>query len=303
MSAKVSVICISYNHAPYIGEALKSVFDQNYEDIELIILDDGSKDDSVEKIKNAIGDRDIQAVFHLKNEGYTSTFNQGLALSSGDYIIDFALDDVMKPDFIQRSIELFESSSPNTGVVFSNADYINDKSEVIGNHNEILFQKGMISFIPTGNVFEWILKRYFICTPTMVIKREVFDRLGGYDESLAYEDFDFWVRSSRYWEYAYMDKVLMQKRKLPDSMSSQRHRFRFNEQMNSIFKVCEKAFQLCKTKEEFKALGIRLNYEYRQCLRLNAIELAKDYLRLMKLTQTRVSLKSKLFGLGKFLIN
>lgn len=281
MSSKVSVICISYNHAPFVKQALESVFAQTYESIEIIVLDDGSNDHSVEEIKNAIGERNVQTVFHSQNEGYTRTFNEGFAMSSGDFVVDFALDDVMKPDFIQRSIDKFESSPKQTGVVFSNADYINEQGEVIGNHNETLFRKGMLSSIPSGDVFEMMLRRYFICTPTMVIRREVLERLGGYDETLAYEDFDFWIRSGRYWEYAYLDEVLMQKRKLAQSMSNQRHRFQFNEQMNSVFKVCEKAFHLTKTKSEKKALLERLNYEYRQCLRVNNHILIKRYRQLI----------------------
>ena len=105
MSSKVSVICISYNHAPFVKQALESVFAQTYEPIEIIVLDDGSNDHSVEEIKNAIGERNVQTVFHSQNKGYTRTFNEGFAMSSGDFVVDFALDDVMKPDFIQRSIE------------------------------------------------------------------------------------------------------------------------------------------------------------------------------------------------------
>ena len=163
-------------------------------------------------------------------------------------------------------------------MVFSNADYINANSEVIGNHNEILFEKGMVSEIAEGNIFAKLISRYFICTPTMIIRKEVFDRLGGYDESLAYEDFDFWIRSSRHWDYAYVDGVYMQKRKLETSMSAARYRFLNNEQLSSTLRVCYKAFHLCKSQEEFQALRERLNYEYRQCLRNGALDLADECL-------------------------
>lgn len=282
MNPTVSVICISFNHALYVNEALNSLFGQTYDSVEVIILDDGSTDESVKNIMGAIEGKDVKTVFHAKNQGYTKTFNEGLALSSGNYIVDFALDDVMKPDFLKKSIEKFEAVSDKVGVIFSNADYIDGAGKVIENHTQSLVKKSMIKEVPTGDVFEWILKRYFICTPTMVIKREVFDRLGGYDESLAYEDFDFWVRSSRFYEYAYLNEVLMNKRKLQSSMSSQRYRFHFNEQMNSVFKVCEKAFHLVRTKSERKALQERLNYEYRQCIRLDNYVLAEKYRLLME---------------------
>lgn len=289
MSNKVSIICISFNHAPFVKEALQSAFNQTYDNIELIILDDASQDDSVQMIRDATADQDVKTVFHSTNQGYTKTFNEGLALSSGNYVVDFALDDVMKPDFVRKSVERLQAASSNTGVVFSNADYIDGKGKTVGNHNEELFKKRMIKEVPSGDIFKWVLKRYFICTPTMLIKREVFDRLGGYDESLAYEDFDFWVRSSRYWQYTYLDEVLMQKRKLRDSMSNQRYRYHFNEQMNSVYKVCEKAFHLCKTKTEKQALLERLNYEYRQCLRTDNVLLAQAYKELIYVVGGRIS--------------
>ena len=143
--------------------------------------------------------------------------------------------------------------------------------------------------------FAAILRRYFICAPTMMIKREVLDRLGGYDENLAYEDFDFWVRSSRFWSYQYIDKVLLKKRKLKDSMSANRYLHHYNEQMESVYKVCVKAFHLCKTKEEFEALIERINYEYRQCIWHNAESLAEKHVQLLSILNSSLSLKSRVF--------
>lgn len=282
MRPLVSVICISFNHAAYIEEALQSVFAQTYEAIQVIVLDDASSDTSQDEIRRCLKGKEITFIPHSKNLGYTKTFNEGLAKAEGKYVVDFALDDVMKPNFIASGITRFEQLDHCTGVVYSNADYIDKESKIIGNHNDILFKKGLINHIVEGDIFFWLLQRYFICTPTMIIRKEVFDRLNGYDETLAYEDFDFWIRSSRYWDYAYINQIHMQKRKLENSMSSNRYRHDQNEQMKSVLMVCQKAFHLCKTKEERKALGIRLNYEYRQCLRNGADHLADGFLELLK---------------------
>lgn len=295
MKPLVTVIGISYNHSSFIEAAVQSIFAQSYENLEIILIDDASKDDSIKTIQKNIRDKDIKVILHEKNLGYTKTFNEGLALATGEYIIDFALDDKMKPDFVEKSVACFQNASVKTGVVFSNADYIDSQGQKIANHNEELFRKKMIRKVPFGDVFEWVLKRYFICTPTMVIKKEVFDRLGGYDEGLAYEDFDFWIRSSRHWEYAYVDEVLIEKRKLANSMSSKRYQHHFNEQMNSVFKVCQKAFHLCKSKNELRALRKRINFEFRQCLRTGNVLLAEDYKQLMRDTGSRISFISR-FG-------
>ena len=203
--------------------------------------------------------------------------------------------------FCREACEEMESLGEGYGVTFSNADYIDACSKVIGNHNEILRAKRLISEIPEGDVFEMVLRRYFICTPTMLIKKEIFDRIGGYDETLAYEDFDFWVRSSRYYKYAYIDEVLMQKRKLPNSMSAMRYKHHLNGQLKSVFTVCQKAYSLCKTMEERNALLARLAYEHRQCMRHGAYDLANDYLNfIQKIGGSTVKLKfiGRLISLG-----
>lgn len=293
MKPLVTVICLSYNHARFIAEAIDALKAQTYEYLQVIIIDDGSTDGSDQEIEKAISGTDYTFVRHAKNVGYTQSFNEGLALAKGEFIVDYALDDVMLPHFLERSLDRFEGEDDKVGVVFSNADYINEKSDSIGNHKEILIAKKMVKFIPEGDLFYAILRRYFICTPTMVIRKAVFDRMGGYDENLAYEDFDFWVRSTRYWHYGYIDEVLFQKRKLTNSMSSRRYQHQSNEQMQSTFQVCQKAFHLCKSKEELRALGERLNYEYRQCMRFGNRLLAHSYEELMRMTGTRKSLGSR----------
>ncbi len=293
MSPLVSVIGISYNHAPYIEEALNSLFAQTYSNVQIILMDDASTDGSPEILKNIAEGKEVEMILHPENCGYTKTFNEGLALAKGEYIIDFALDDVMEPGFIETSVRAFKQNA--AGVVFSNALYIDEESQPLANHTEQLIQKGMIKAVPQGDVFASVLKRYFICTPTMVIRREVFDRLGGYDDQLAYEDFDFWVRSSRIWEYNYVDQVLLKKRKLNNSMSANRYQHHYNEQMNSVYLVCLKAFHLCKTREEFQALIERVNYEYRQCVKHNAEHLVSRYVALLEMLNSNLSLKSRLF--------
>lgn len=300
MKPLVSVICISYQHKPFIQEALNSLLSQTYDNIELIILDDASSDGSDELLEELVKEKKHELIIHKMNQGYTKTFNEGLALANGEFIIDFALDDVMLPEFIEKSIDAF--TDDNTGVVFSNADYIDKDSKHLANHTAELIRKKMIKSVPEGDVFEWMLRRYFVCTPTMVIRREVFDRLGGYDDSLAHEDLDFWIRSSRIWQYKYIDQVLFKKRKLKTSMSAQRHMHHYNEQMSSVYLVCEKAFQLCRTKKEFEALWERLNYEYRQCVKYNAENLADKYINLLAFTRGKQTMKSRLYRwyIGKF---
>ena len=171
---KVSVIAISFNHEAYIKEALASVFAQMRANIELIVMDDGSEDNSQAVISELLKDKDCETVLHKSNEGYKKTFNEGLALATGDYIVDFALDDVMKPDFLEQSITALEKAGEDYGVSFSNAEYIDRDSKITVVHTEWLKAQGIIDWVPQGDVFQMLLKRYFICTPSMVIRKSVF---------------------------------------------------------------------------------------------------------------------------------
>jgi glycosyltransferase involved in cell wall biosynthesis len=262
---------------------MESLFNQSYDNIEIIVIDDASTDESQDILQSIIlGKPEIQSIFHSTNSGYTLAFNEAYVLAQGKYIVDFALDDVMSPDFILKSIDRLEQAGEGFGVSFSNANYIDIDSKIIGNHNELLRKKGLIDDIPSGNLFELILRRYFICTPSMVIRKSVLDRLNGYDASLAYEDFDFWVRSARFTGYAYIDEVLVSKRKLKTSMSSQQYNFKMNLQLESTLEVCNKAFHLCKTKTEHNALKERVNFELRHCLTSGAFEIGQELFVLLK---------------------
>ena len=100
---------------------------------------------------------------------------------------------------------------------------------------------------------------------SMMIRKSILDKLGGYDENLSYEDFDFWVRSSRIYEYAYVPQILVQQRILNGS-----HSTKFTQKHNiltpSTVQVCEKALLLNETESENQALIIRLKVVLRQCV-------------------------------------
>jgi hypothetical protein len=115
----------------------------------------------------------------------------------------------------------------------------------------------------------------------MLIKRKVLELLNGYDEQLAYEDFDFWIRSSRHFKYLYIPKPLVKRRILNDAMS-RRQFVKGSEQLRSTFMVCRKITELSETKEEKQALMSRIRYEIKTCLKLFDFSLAADYFRLLK---------------------
>lgn len=269
----ISIICLCYNHAKFIEKTLNSVKTQSYKNIELIIVDDKSTDNSVQLIQQWIPlnpELQTQLIINPSNSGNTKSFNKALKLSKGSFIVDLAGDDMLNTNFVKHQLEGFNSSLyPNTGVVFCNVERIDEDDHHISFHFDISKDQKTKNVPPDGMIYDRLLHSYLINPASMMSKREVFETLDGYDERLAYEDFDFWIRSSRTFHYQYVDDILVQKRTVRSSLGHQfEGKKRRNKMMRrSTLRVCKKAYRLNKTKKEDTALLFRLNYILRAAKR------------------------------------
>lgn len=260
----VSVICLCYNHKPFLREAMESVVRQTYANLQVILVDDASSDGSEQLIQQLASEhKQIHTILLPTNLGNCEAFNVGLAHAKGEFIIDFATDDVMLPDRIAKQVDFFLERDFKTGVVFTDAIYIDEFSKPFRKHFEYLKAKKLLNRIPSGDVFRDVLTTFFICSPTMMIRREVLAALNGYDELLAYEDFDFWVRASRLYEFAFLDEALTLVRKSSGSMSAGWYK-KGDLQLHSTYLICCKAKELCRNEEDLNALRQRVHYEFRQ---------------------------------------
>jgi glycosyltransferase involved in cell wall biosynthesis len=277
----VSVLCTTYNQGDYVEEALRSVLAQTYRHVELIVIDNASKDHTVRVIKRILREYpDVKFIANNHNCGLCRAFNQGLELAKGKYIIDLSGDDVLLPQRIERQVEVFERLPDTYGVVFSNARYIDTQSQPLSEHYP-LDEHGRAQVpVPSGDVYKEILRKYFICTPTMMIRRAVLDELGGYDESLSYEDFDFWVRSAVKYRYHYQDEILTHKRVVDGSLSMEVAK-PGSGILESTYAVCNKAYDLNRDQEEFDILAARIRTFIRKCLYAQEFELAVRFRKLL----------------------
>ncbi|HFK5586654.1 glycosyltransferase family 2 protein [Elizabethkingia anophelis] len=204
----VSIICACYNQSQYIVESLESVKAQTYKNIEIIIWDDASKDNSVEIIENWISQNqelDIQFVRHEENKGICKSLNECFLLSKGKYIQLLALDDVLLPWKLKRHVGLLEQSSEKDALVFTDAYIMNEYSEKYTNR----FMAYHIHYlnIESGNYFEQLIHSNFIPAMSVLLKRDVVENVGLWDEKLVFEDYDMWMRISRNYDFIFDDKV------------------------------------------------------------------------------------------------
>lgn len=119
---KISIITASYNYAEYIGETIKSVINQSFQDWEMIIIDDGSTDNSVEVIKQYIQKNNkIRLLSHLNNEnkGLVATLKLGISQAKGEYIVFLESDDYIRKDYLEKKLAAFEKY-PEVGLIYNN---------------------------------------------------------------------------------------------------------------------------------------------------------------------------------------
>lgn len=269
----VSVICLCHNHKHFVIEAIESVLQQTHPRTELIVVDDGSSDNSKQLIEQKIKEQDIVFVDNPHSIGNCAAFNKGLRKAKGDYIIDLSADDVLLPNRIERGLLTFKRKK-DIGVEFCNVLNITIDGIEMSRH----FKENTV--IPEGDLYTQLIQSYIISAPGMMIKRAVLEKLEGYDEELSYEDFDFWIRSSRNYEYGYTDQILVKKRKVAGSLSSKQLQFRSIHQKSTLA-VCRKIKSLNQSQEEDRALRKRCMYEIKMCLKSGNIQLIPNYLKLM----------------------
>lgn len=280
----VSVICLCYNHERFVEEAIRSVQNQTYKNIQLIVVDDASTDNSVNVIRSLVGSNPAVKFLTLsENAGNCKAFNRGLALAKGSLIIDLAADDVLLPNRVEVGVKKLQERGERFGVHFSDAEIIDAYGAHLYNHSDRFPHET----IPQGDVYKQVIARYFICPPTVMFTRQVAEVLGGYDESLSYEDFDFWVRSSRAFQYVYSSEILVRKRVFKSSLGTKQFKL-FSPHSKSTLIVCEKILRLNNTAEEQAALHKRIRYEIGLNLRLlNWITVMKFFMLMIRNTRKK----------------
>lgn len=263
----VTIICLCYNQEKYVVESLFSAINQDYPFIEVIVVDDFSTDNSKEVIQKWLVDySEIQFIANETNLGSTKSFNKALKLAKGEYIIDLACDDILLPNCVSLQLKAFEASPfKNLGVVYGNAELINEKGDFYFYYFPVDSHKKTIEKRATGDIYLSVISGgNSICSVSSMVKKSVFDALNGYDENLAYEDLDLWIRASRVYDFDYIDEILIKKRISTTSFGT--HFFIKNDARSkrinySTYLIIQKAIALNRYKTEHKAILKRMHFD------------------------------------------
>lgn len=198
----VSVVAICYNHEKFVHETLDSIRLQSYCNLEVLIIDSNSSDDSVARIQDYLGKYKLDSWQFVRNhlpKTICENLNFALENIKGDYYQIISCDDVILTAKIEYQINLLKKENFNFDMIYGNYSHINELGQLIEGEELQLNKFGFsVSEQPySGNIFCDILGSWFIHSITCLISRKAALQIGGYDENLVYEDTDFFLRFSR----------------------------------------------------------------------------------------------------------
>jgi glycosyltransferase involved in cell wall biosynthesis len=219
-------ICIpNYNKASFIAETIDSVYRQTYPNIELIIVDDCSIDNSVEVINHKIKDAPFKTTFlqNNLNSGICYSLNKAIRTATGKYYQMIGSDDLILPHKIANQVTVFEKLPADYAIVFGKSYRI----DILGNYLEKDYYESIDvdpSLLKTVG-FEDLLLKNFISSSSHLVRMSAIMEVGMYDESLRAEDWDMWLRLSKIFKILFINEYNSVYRIVPSSLSNNSKNF------------------------------------------------------------------------------
>ena len=204
-----------YNHAAFVEQSLDSVARQDFTDVQWIIADDASTDDSVAKIRRWLARHQaslerkgfsIKLLFHELNRGFVATLNEIVSLARSTYLCGLATDDVMLPDRISTGVRALEQDGGCYAVSYSNV-YTIDATGRRASRRRIVRRA-----MPTGNIYEQLLHKCFVPAPSLMVRLDALRDVGEYDPNAAWEDYDMFLRLTERHEFVFCPQPLVEYR-------------------------------------------------------------------------------------------
>ena len=210
----VTVFVPAYNAAGFVEATLDSVRRQTFKDFEFIVIDDCSTDATPEVIERWIEKYQFPCHFirHEANQGLCRSMNQGVAAATGKYLAVLGSDDVWLPAFLETATKNMEKLPDSVAVLYSDAQVIGAAGEV--EPRPFIERCRQFDRPPEGQIFDELLKGNFIPVISALTRLDRVREVGGYDESLYYEDYDMWLKLAEKYDFAYQPEVLVQYRRV-----------------------------------------------------------------------------------------
>jgi len=221
---KVSVIIPTYNRGYILHEALESVLNQTHRDFEIVVVDDCSTDNTFKIVKSFASDS-IRYIRHEENRRYSAACNTGVSAATGQLVAFLDSDDLWKADYLERQTN-FLSRFPQIGASFTDTEIRGENLHIKSLISQVksfskhldVNQKGKEYVFAARDVYLCLLEEIPIKPSALVARRELFERLGGFDETWpSGTDWDLLLRFSRSTSFGYIDSPLVVQRRTRDA--------------------------------------------------------------------------------------
>jgi glycosyltransferase involved in cell wall biosynthesis len=250
----VSVVVTSYNHARYLPQAIESALAQTLRDIEVVVVDDASRDESP-AILQRYADR-VKVIQHPTNRGTYASLNEGIAHTSAPCIAILNSDDLWLPEKLEKQVAVMESDA-RIGLVHTAFRPIDaDGNPIDGNPLGVRFHPN-----PQGDLLTDLLTRNLFITSSVLFRRECLQRCGWFEERLfGMGDWDMWLRIAEYYRIGYVPEVLTLYRIHGQNTMYQRERMLADDLWIHEERICKRIPELLRRNgwRMRRALGIAL---------------------------------------------
>jgi glycosyltransferase involved in cell wall biosynthesis len=198
----ISVIVPCHNHGRYLADALDSALGQSFDDLEVVVVDDGSTDETPDVVGRYLSDRRVH-YYRIGHVGASAARNLGLRMARAPLVAFLDADDLWMEHKLERQLAVLASDS-GLGVVYARRLVIDPEGRQLTGAQPALHR---------GQVLEAMFRTNFVCFSSALVRRPVFEDVGMFDESLRLAvDYEFWLRAATRYRFDYVDEPLVKYR-------------------------------------------------------------------------------------------
>jgi len=214
----VSVTVSAYNHEKWVTKAIESIVNQTYgfENIQLIVMDDFSSDNTGQILKELSDRYGFCFEQNVENKGIAQNKNKLIGLCKGKYICGCASDDYWELNRLEKQVQFLETNS-QYGMEYSLVKWVDEQNNILPTKRT--------KRLASGNIFINLLYGNFIPAGAVLIRREVYDKVGLYDETLIVEDHYMWLKIAYKYQIGFLDVYVAYYRKHPYNMDSKKNAY------------------------------------------------------------------------------
>lgn len=237
---KISVILTSYNYGNCIKDAINSVLCQTYDNFELIIIDDGSTDNSVEIIKSfAIKDDRIKFIQNEKNIGLSKTLQKAISYAKGEWIVFLESDDILVSNAFQKKLEISEKY-PDVGFIYNNVEFFGDNVQKVEKKFKKLISQNKKYIMPKNMFYDFGYSNPVLTMSSVMVKSKYIKNIDFNSPIDKLIDWYLYIQIANRTKFLYIDEILTKFRQHDNSyiQSNGRIKFKFAN-ISAYLKVYE----------------------------------------------------------------